>query len=309
MNAIESADEVGKLPATGAARDRRLVRLTDLCAANEAAEALQAAAHRAREGAGVLPDALQAALTIFAGGLEDRGRWIEDAAARERLRETVATPEFLSLLPAWIRELRETASTRPGTGACTVASALEVWLWTMDHFGTRPELGPQVVDELADALCGLLAARSLALEIAGTASSSPSEIEFRTDLSHVQAARAAASAGAACAELVFGYRKHLVWDAEGCHACYAGEELDGLEALIPGIASGGRMGFDVVESDGSHPAKAGPCARFDGLDSFVRLRRKLDGCLTGARFARDRAAAALVRSMGAGEPAAAAGRG
>ncbi|HSK08667.1 MAG TPA: hypothetical protein VK911_03760, partial [Vicinamibacterales bacterium] len=44
---------------------------------------------------------------------------------------------------------------------------------------------------------------------------------------------------------------------------------------------------------GSHEAKAGPCVRFPGLDDFNRLRAKLDGCLTGARLAKDRAAEAL----------------
>jgi hypothetical protein len=37
--------------------------------------------------------------------------------------------------------------------------------------------------------------------------------------------------------------------------------------------------------------------RFTGLESFVRLRSKLDGCLTGARLAKDRAADALTQVM------------
>ena len=36
------------------------------------------------------------------------------------------------------------------------------------------------------------------------------------------------------------------------------------------------------------------CARIGGLEPFERLRRKLDGCLTGARMAKDRAANALA---------------
>jgi hypothetical protein len=59
------------------------------------------------------------------------------------------------------------------------------------------------------------------------------------------------------------------------------------------------MTTDVVEADGSHPEKAGPCARFDGVDTFMRLRNRLDGCLTCARIAKDRAAAAIARSMAA----------
>ena len=51
------------------------------------------------------------------------------------------------------------------------------------------------------------------------------------------------------------------------------------------------------EKDGSHPAKAGPCACFNGMETFVHLRSKLDGCLTGSRLAKDRAAQALTEVM------------
>jgi hypothetical protein len=132
----------------------------------------------------------------------------------------------------------------------------------------------------------------LLLEVMDAATSGDAEV--RSDLCHVYAARAAASSGAVCAELVFGYRRHLTWDSEGCASCYAGQDIDDLEALMPGIASGARMGSDVIEADGSHASKAGPCARLDGVEPFVRLRTKLDGCLTGARIAKDRAAAAIA---------------
>ena len=295
------ADQVHDLPAAGAARTRRLHRLTDLYASAEAAAALQAAAVRVRDDADALARALAAARTVWSGRLDDPGP-SDDAVARDRLRDIVASSGFLSLLPAWIRELRVTATSRPGTGACTLASALELWSWTMNHFrtgeGVQGESASQAVDELAEALCPLLAGRCLALEVAAEASrGTPAEVGLRTDLCHAHAAHAAARAGATCAELVLGYRRHLAWDAEGCATCYGGEELDELEAVMPGIASGARASGDVVEADGSHAAKAGPCARFDGVESFMQLRRRLDGCLTGARFARDRAAAALARSV------------
>jgi hypothetical protein len=142
----------------------------------------------------------------------------------------------------------------------------------------------------------LLAARSLALDVGRAAPAIAVDLDLRTDLCHVHAAHAAATAGSTCAELVFGYRDHPRWDAAGCAACYGGDELDELEGIIPGVASGARAAGDVVEADGSHAAKAGPCARFEGVDTFVRLRARLDGCLTGARFARDRAAARLAAS-------------
>jgi hypothetical protein len=56
-------------------------------------------------------------------------------------------------------------------------------------------------------------------------------------------------------------------------------------------------GPDVIESDGSHPPKAGPCVRFVGVEGFVARRNKLDGCMTGARLAKDRAAHALTEVM------------
>jgi hypothetical protein len=37
--------------------------------------------------------------------------------------------------------------------------------------------------------------------------------------------------------------------------------------------------------------------RFTGLEPFVRLRLKLDGCLTGSRLAKDRASDALTKVM------------
>jgi hypothetical protein len=296
------ADQMRTLPAQGAGRDRRLLRLTDLQASALAAAALQAAAARVGDDTGVLASALMSARAVWEADREDHGPQGDDPAARDRLRDAVASPGFLSLLPAWIRELRESASHRPGTGACTLATALELWSWTMYYFrsgeGARAESASRAVDELAEALCPLVAARCLALEVAAEAAAAPSaDFPLRTDLCHVNAAHAAAQAGAACAELVFGYRRHLGWDAEGCAACYAGDELDDLEAVMPGIASGARTCADVVEADGSHPAKAGPCARFDGVEGFTKIRRRLDGCLTGARLARDRAAAALAGSL------------
>ena len=53
----------------------------------------------------------------------------------------------------------------------------------------------------------------------------------------------------------------------------------------------------MIEKDGSHPNKAGPCVSFEGMGTFKRLRGRLDGCLTGAQLAKDRAARALTQVM------------
>ena len=119
-------------------------------------------------------------------------------------------------------------------------------------------------------------------------------MEFCTYLCHVQAARGAGEAGRICAELVFGYQRHPAWDAEGVRSCYQADDLVALESVMPGLASVAR---EVVETDGSHPSKAGPCVGHEGIEQFVRLRSKLDGCLSGAMLAKDRAAEALTQVM------------
>ncbi len=248
--------------------DRELYRLLDQRAADGAAAALHSAAAGVR--------VLTAADEILRGAGD---------AARDRLRDAIVSPEFASLLPAWMRELREVASAWPDSGACTLATALKLWSWTMQHL--RAGDG-QPVDDLADALSPLLAARCFVLDAVTEKS------ELQLDLAHVYAAHASALAGAACAELVFGYRRHLKWDAEGCATCYVSDDLDDLEAVMPGIASGARTTIDIIEADGSHPAKRGPCVRFDGLETFMRFRNRLDGCLTGARIAKDRAAMTIA---------------
>jgi len=97
-------------------------------------------------------------------------------------------------------------------------------------------------------------------------------------------------------ELVFGYNRHPAWDETSCHACYCAAELESLEASSP--HGGFRRAFsDVAETGEEHPCKAGPCVKFHGLDNYIRLRAKLDGCLTGCRLAKDRAAESLTKVM------------
>ena len=87
------------------------------------------------------------------------------------------------------------------------------------------------------------------------------------------------------------------WEQASCSACYSADELESLEGIIPGIDGSARACADVTEANESQPLKAGPCVQLTGLEAFVRLRLKLDGCLTGARLAKDRAADALTKVM------------
>ena len=53
----------------------------------------------------------------------------------------------------------------------------------------------------------------------------------------------------------------------------------------------------MTETGLDHPDKAGPCVCLQGLEEFTKMRTRLDGCLTGARLAKDRAAEALTKVM------------
>lgn len=237
-----------------------------------------------------------------------------EAVQRRQLSVTMTDELFLAQFRMWIREMRETAESHPGTGACTLATAMQMWLWTLQHLQKSTDAGGSklyqtsrqaVTFALADALCWLLASRHQILDVLELEAKGPAHpvladglagtLGFFTDLCHTQAARAAGEAGRICAELVHGYNRHPAWDEEGCAACFHSEDLAALESVMPGIDSMARGYTDVIEADGSHPAKAGPCAQFHGVDQFTRLRLRLDGCLTGSQLARDRAADGVTR--------------
>ncbi len=236
-----------------------------------------------------------------------------EAVQRRQLTVCMGNEVFLVQLEAWIKELRHVGSERPDTGACELASALVLWLYTYRHLleatdadGQRLLQGPRqgVGFPLADALAWLMAARCLVLDVVELETRGPSSpalaeglaglVRFYQDLAHVQAARASGEVGRLCAELVYGYNRHPAWDEEARRACYGATELDELEDLIPGIGS---CAVDVIGADGSHPEKAGPCSRCVSVADFAALRMKLDQCLTGSRLAKDRCAEALARVM------------
>jgi alkylation response protein AidB-like acyl-CoA dehydrogenase len=239
-----------------------------------------------------------------------------EAVQRLQLSLTMTNELFLAQFGRWIDDMRAIASERPGTGACTLASAMKLWVWTLKHIQAAQDADGNklyhktrqgVTFPLTDALCWLLAARQFILDVIELETRGPSNpaladglagtVAFLTDLCHVQAARAAGEVGRICAELLYGYNRHPAWTGESCHACYQAEDLDMLEGIIPGIASSARGVSDVTEEGQAHPRKAGPCVCMTGFEEFVRLRAKLDGCLTGCRLAKDRAAQALTQVM------------
>jgi len=239
-----------------------------------------------------------------------------EAVQRRQMSVTMTNPVFLAQYRTWIKEMRRLAGERPGTGACNLASAMELWIWTLEHLQRATDAEGKILYRtqrqgvtfpLADALSWILASRSqildvLELEEKGSENPALSEalpgfINFLSDLCHVQTAKASGEVGRICAELVYGYNRHPAWTAEACESCFHSEELEALEGLIPGISVTAEAYADLLDENDQPPKKAGPCIRFDGNEEFARIRAKMDGCLTGNRLAKDRAAAALSEIM------------
>jgi alkylation response protein AidB-like acyl-CoA dehydrogenase len=244
------------------------------------------------------------------------GKWMDaqleatyegpEAVQRRQLTVTMTSEVFLAQFRAWTAQMRRIASTHPGTGACTLASAMQMWQWTLHYLqrscdadGNKLYHGQRqgVTFPMADALCWLLASRWQILDVleleergAGDpvmAENLPGTVQFLSDLCHVQAAQAAGEVGRICAELVFGYNRHPAWDDNGQKGCFTSCELEEYEETMPGISA---FALDVLAGDGGHPQKAGPCAGCAGANDFLLLQNKLTRCLSGSRLAKDRAA-------------------
>jgi alkylation response protein AidB-like acyl-CoA dehydrogenase len=236
-----------------------------------------------------------------------------EAVQRRQLTVTMTSEVFLAQFRAWTAEMRRIASSRPGTGACTLASAMQMWLWTLNHLqkatdptGAKLYHGQRqgVTFVLADALCWLVASRAQILDVLELEARGPDDpvaneglhgtVQFLSDLCHTQAAQAAGEVSRICAELVFGYNCHPSWDEEEHRSCFLASELEELEGTMPGISA---MAFDVLGADGTHPQKAGPCAGCAGSADFLRMQNRLTACLTGSRLAKDRAADTVSKVM------------
>jgi alkylation response protein AidB-like acyl-CoA dehydrogenase len=236
-----------------------------------------------------------------------------EAVQRRQLTVTMTSEVFLAQFRMWTREMRHIASDHPGTGACTLASAMNLWAWALkflqhasDPAGGKLYHGQRqgVTFPLADALSWLLASRCQILDVlelerrgaedAVAAEGLAGTVQFLSDLCHVQAAQAAGEVSRICAELVFGYTRHPSWSEQEHRSCFMASELEELEETMPGITA---MAVDVIGIDGSHPQKAGPCAGCAGSSEFLRLQSKLTTCLTGCRLAKDRAAETVSKVM------------
>lgn len=200
-----------------------------------------------------------------------------EAVQRRQISLTMANEVFLGHFRVWIADLRAIAALKPDLGACTLANAMDLWLWSLAHLQTAKDASGAklfsgnrhgVVFPLVDALCWLLASRQqildvLELEAKGPANPIVAEalgglVNFYSDLAAVQAASAAGESARICAELVYGYNATDSCSADGC--CCQGSAAAALEP-------------------------------------FAKLRLRVDACLAGSRLAKDRAADALAQVM------------
>jgi hypothetical protein len=146
------------------------------------------------------------------------------ALQRRMVSAAMIDARFLAEFQEWTAAIDELAKHR--TEMRNLAAGMRLWQWTLERLREHTDVrgAKQFCDArqgvtfaMADALCGLLAARSLALDVL--------EMEHRSqckenatifrDLSILAAGRAAARASQICAELLCGYAQRFpVSDAE-----------------------------------------------------------------------------------------------
>ncbi len=158
---------------------------------------------------------------------------------------------FLAQFRDWIaRDARRSPTTTPGTGACALATAMQMWLWTLQHLqeghgcrwrnavpghapgrhvpaGRRAVLaaGRALPDPGRDGAGSRRAAENpvVAEGLAGT-------LQFLTDLCHVQAAHGRRRSGAHLRGAGVRLQSPSRMGSEGCATCYQADELEALEA-------------------------------------------------------------------------------
>ena len=185
-----------------------------------------------------------------------------EAVQRRQLSVTMTNELFLAQFEQWIERWPGSPQTgrapgpAPWHGHATLAMDLPAPPERHRRGGRKLYHSNRqgVTFPLADALCWLLAAGQLILDVLELEAKGPPTPRWRKVCrvcsllhrsGHVQSARAAGEVGRICAELVFGYKPHPAWDEGSCATCYSGA--------------------------------AGPNPCLTGLEAFVRLRAKLYG--------------------------------
>ena len=147
-----------------------------------------------------------------------------EAVQRRQLSITMTNEVFLAKLRIWIGQFTVLAQEKPETGAGIVAKAMELWLWTLEflHRAKDPSGArlyhnrrQNVTFPMADALCWIMASRCQVADLLELAEKGPENpivaeglegtLGFLSDLSMVQAARAAGECARICASMVNGF--------------------------------------------------------------------------------------------------------
>ena len=222
-----------------------------------------------------------------------------EAVQRRHLTMTMTSDLFGCTMENWIEQMRRAGQDIPGLGGYVLASAMELWQWTLAFLQeAKDENGKKlyhnkrqgVTFPMADALGWILGSYFLAcdvMELIEKGPMSPTLAEglddltgFYKDLCHVQAARAAGEVARICSELVYGYNWNRCPTPDGGIA----------EKCEPEQKSKSECAQDGTLGDQSK------CSRPE-LVRFRELKATVDMCLAGSRLAKDRAGNALAEVM------------
>lgn len=148
-----------------------------------------------------------------------------ECVQRRQMSLTMVSDLFLAQFKNWIKDLRALDPKKPGMGAATIANAMELWLWSIEYLQNTKDANGKtlyggqrqgVMFPMADALAWLLGARQLIMDTLELERKGPENpvlaeglagfVNFYSDLSYIQAARAAGEVARICAELVYGYQ-------------------------------------------------------------------------------------------------------
>jgi hypothetical protein len=180
-----------------------------------------------------------------------------EVVQRRQISVTMNNEVFLAQVDAWIAELKALAAAKPETGAAAVAAGLDLWRWMRAHISTVKDAEGRPLSQntrhgvlfpMADALSWILAARSLIADVQELAAKGPEHpvvgpeiegyINTFSDLSHLQAARAAAEVGRICSELFYGYVTSAEQTGE------AGATFQSMHAALNASLAGARLAKD-----------------------------------------------------------------
>jgi alkylation response protein AidB-like acyl-CoA dehydrogenase len=136
------------------------------------------------------------------------------AIQRRQISAFMIDGAFLAEFAAWTREMRQLAADAPWTA--TVAAGMELWSWTLEGLrGANDSRGAPIYRDarqsitfpMADALCWLLAARALTMDVLTLRNSTA--YPFYSDLATVQAVHASGQVAQLCTGLLFGHNPQL----------------------------------------------------------------------------------------------------